>query len=84
MVSIDTILPRNGPVRIGNRTFSGASAIPLNFWLRMLVAMVEARMEKRRTALRLSELSDDQLRDIGLSRSQARTKMQKPAWWFHV
>jgi uncharacterized protein YjiS (DUF1127 family) len=82
MVSIDTIMPDNGPVRIGHRTFAGTSAVPLRVWLRVFVAIIRARMEKRRTRLHLRDLTNDQLRDIGISREQAVFEADKPFWWY--
>jgi hypothetical protein len=38
MVSIDTIMPHNGPVRIGDRTFAGIGAVPLTVWAKVFVA----------------------------------------------
>ncbi|QKV18041.1 DUF1127 domain-containing protein [Oricola thermophila] len=81
MVSIDAIVPHNGPVRIGYRTYAGIGAVPLRDWLGVFVAIIRARMTKRRTRLHLRELTDDQLRDIGLTREQARFEANKPFWW---
>lgn len=82
MVSIDTILPKAGPVRIGYRTFPGANAVPLAVWGRILVEIVRARMEIQRTRARLSDLTDDQLKDIGVTREQALFEAGKPFWWY--
>lgn len=82
MVSIDTIVPQNGPVRIGYRTFAGIGAVPLRVWLKVFVAIIRARMVKQRTRMHLRELTDDQLRDIGITRAQARFEADKPFWWY--
>lgn len=82
MVSMDTIVPASGPVRIGYRTFAGIGAVPIRVWLKVFVAIVRARMVKQRTRMHLRELSDEQLRDIGVTRSQARWESDKPFWWY--
>jgi uncharacterized protein YjiS (DUF1127 family) len=82
MVSIDTIVPHNGPVRIGYRTFAGIGAVPLHVWLKVFVAIMRARMVKHRTRRHLRDLTDDLLYDIGVTRSQARFEADKPFWWY--
>ncbi|MFZ2099119.1 MAG: DUF1127 domain-containing protein [Oricola sp.] len=82
MVSIDTIIPNKGPVRIGYRTFAGIGAVPLHVWLKVFVAIMRARLAKQRTRRDLRHLSEDQLRDIGITRSQARFEADKPIWWY--
>lgn len=81
MVSIDTIRP-DGPVRIGDRTHAGSSTVPANTWLKAFVTAFRARMQKHRTRKQLHHLTDDQLRDIGISRAQARFEADKPFWWY--
>lgn len=82
MVSIDTIVPHSGPVRIGYRTFAGIGAVPLRVWLKVFVAILRARLEKQRTRMHLRELTDDQLRDIGITREQALFEADKPFWYY--
>ncbi len=41
---------------------------------------VERMMEKRRTRRALLELTDYQLKDIGLSRSQVHREASRPFW----
>ena len=82
MVSIDTIMPHNGPVRIGDRTFAGIGAVPLNVWAKIFVAAMRARLLKQRSRRHLRHLSDDQLRDIGVTRDQALIEASKPIWWY--
>lgn len=84
MVSIDTILTQSGPVRIGDRTFTGIGAVPYRVWLKLFVAAVRARMQTQRTRMHLRELTDDQLRDIGVTREQARFEADKPFWWYRA
>jgi uncharacterized protein YjiS (DUF1127 family) len=49
--------------------------------LRRLIEDVEKFCRKRRGRLALSELTDDELRDIGVSRSEAMTEAAKSAFW---
>lgn len=82
MVSIDTIMPQNGPVRIGDRTFPGVGAVPLKLWMRVFFEIVRARRQKRRTRMQLGELTPEQLLDIGVTAAEARIEADKPAWWY--
>ena len=45
-----------------------------------VVAMIELAVERRRSRLALMELSDAQLKDIGISRSQAFREANRPFW----
>lgn len=49
-------------------------------WGRRLLAAIEHRLEKRRSRRTLSELTDDELRDVGLTRAQAAAETAKS--WF--
>ncbi|MBP1856984.1 DUF1127 domain-containing protein [Rhizobium herbae] len=49
------------------------------FFRRVLVWTV-AREEKRLSRLALSELTDDQLADIGVTHSEARREAARPYW----
>ncbi|WP_064711304.1 DUF1127 domain-containing protein [Rhizobium bangladeshense] len=51
----------------------------LGWWL---LAAIEGRLEKRRSRRRLSELSDDELRDIGLTPAQVKAETSKSWFWF--
>lgn len=82
MASIDTMFHHDGPVRIGGRTFAGVGAVPLQVWLKAFKAALRVRMVKRRTRMHLRDLTDDQLRDIGVTRAQARFEAEKPFWWY--
>lgn len=46
-----------------------------------LLAAIEHYLEKRRSRRTLSELTDDELRDVGLTRAQARTETSKSWFW---
>lgn len=46
----------------------------------MAIGWVNGRMEKRRSRKALLELTDDQLKDIGLSRGEAYSEAARPLW----
>lgn len=48
--------------------------------LRDIVATVARRRDRARQRRALREMSDDQLRDIGLTRRQARDEGGRPFW----
>jgi uncharacterized protein YjiS (DUF1127 family) len=48
---------------------------------RDLIESIETRYRKQRGRAALSELSDDELKDIGVSRSEAMTEASKSAFW---
>jgi uncharacterized protein YjiS (DUF1127 family) len=50
-----------------------------SFLLRV-VSMIEGAMERRRSRVSLMELSDAQLKDIGISRSEAYREANRPFW----
>ena len=45
-----------------------------------IVAMIEMAVERRRSRLALMELGDAQLKDIGISRSEAFREANRPFW----
>ena len=45
-----------------------------------VVAMIEIAVARRRSRLALMELSDAQLKDIGISRSEAFREANRPFW----
>lgn len=45
-----------------------------------VVAMIEMAVERRRSRLALLEMSDAQLKDIGISRSEAYREANRPFW----
>ncbi|WP_434729995.1 DUF1127 domain-containing protein [Rhizobium binae] len=49
---------------------------------RRLLAAIGYWLEKRRSRRRLSELTDAELRDIGLTRAQAAAETSKSWFWF--
>ena len=50
-----------------------------SFLLRM-ISMIELVVQRRRSRLALMELSDDMLKDIGVSRSEAFREANRPFW----
>ncbi|HEX8047231.1 DUF1127 domain-containing protein [Rhizobium sp.] len=65
------------PIAIGpGRDWNGT----LDIVRRALTALV-SRLEKRRTRRDLSELSDTQLLDIGVTRSEAKAEVNKSWFW---
>lgn len=49
--------------------------------LRRALARFLAYLEKRETRWDLRDLTDDQLRDIGMTRAEARTEVSKSWFW---
>jgi uncharacterized protein YjiS (DUF1127 family) len=45
-----------------------------------IVDWIEARLERRRSRLALSEMTDEQLKDIGISRYDAHKEAHRPLW----
>ncbi|MBY2961321.1 DUF1127 domain-containing protein [Rhizobium leguminosarum] len=50
-------------------------------WSRRLLMTVEHHLEKRRSRRTLSELTDDELCDVGLTRTQAKAETPKSWFW---
>lgn len=48
--------------------------------LTSVMAWVSHRFEKRRSRRALLEMSDDQLKDIGISRGEAYREAYRPMW----
>ena len=59
---------------------SKASAGRARFSLASALTRLEAILERRRSRKALLEMTDDQLKDIGLSRSQAYGEAYRPFW----
>ncbi len=45
-----------------------------------LISMIEMAVQRRRSRIALMELSDDLLKDIGVSRSEAFRESNRPFW----
>lgn len=89
MGTINTIMPnhkilqsswRHMPITIGADVFAETRDIPLRLWVNVAMGIVKGKWQKRRSRLHLRHLSDAQLRDIGLTRSEANRESDKV--WF--
>ena len=76
MGTIDTIRFQDQSVRIGANTFNGMESVPYRVWFQVMVAMVAAKLEKRRTRVHLSKLDAIALLDIGLTQAQADSEIR--------
>lgn len=56
------------------------SGISVGSLLLRIVAGIEGMLERRRSRLALMELTDDMLKDIGVSRSEAYQEASRPFW----
>jgi uncharacterized protein YjiS (DUF1127 family) len=56
------------------------SSTPRASTLMRVISMIEGAVERRRSRHALMELSDVQLKDIGISRSQAYREANRPFW----
>lgn len=56
------------------------SSAPRVSTLLRVVSMIEGAIERRRSRLALMELTDVQLKDIGVSRSEAYREANRPFW----
>jgi uncharacterized protein YjiS (DUF1127 family) len=78
MITIETIKRPDGPSVVP------AAGRPWRFAAMALLAALAARWmaaaERRRQRLDLLDLTDDQLRDIGLTRSQARREANRSSF----
>lgn len=63
----------------GSRAHGRVRATAASAALRV-VLMIEDALERRRSRLALMELTDDQLKDIGVSRSEAFCEANRPFW----
>ncbi len=53
---------------------------PRGSLLLRVISMIELLVQRRRSRLALMELSDDMLKDIGVSRSEAFREANRPFW----
>ena len=67
-------------VTIKGRSTYSDSAVTIGSGLLGWLRTFERMLEKRRTRLALMELTDEQLKDIGLSRSQVHREVSRPFW----
>ncbi|WP_349364822.1 MAG: DUF1127 domain-containing protein [Roseitalea porphyridii] len=82
MGTIGTIPFRFRPFTIAGVRYDTASAVPFLVWGRVLVAMIVAKFEKRRTRIHLSKLGVEELRDVGLTPDQADSEIRKSLPFF--
>lgn len=76
MLAIDTMLTARRGHSGGGATFLRR----ISFAARSLLGGLLQVMERRRTRLALFELTDDQLKDIGISRADAYREGLRPFW----
>lgn len=62
------------------RTASGFSASSGGYSLLKTIEWVEGLLERRRSRIALMEMTDSQLKDIGVSRGQAFGEANRPFW----
>ncbi|WP_246054848.1 DUF1127 domain-containing protein [Paracoccus gahaiensis] len=58
------------------RVVTGHGILPRPSWIERILTMFDVR----RTRLDLDRLTDDQLRDIGLTREDVEAEMNRPLW----
>jgi uncharacterized protein YjiS (DUF1127 family) len=76
MGTIDTIDGAAGTVQ-PSRSYPPA----LITGLQRIVGKLRIAMRNRRTRVHLADLTDDQLRDIGITRQEARKEVGKSVFW---
>ena len=80
MSTIDTICPTNASkALVAGR--NGMAAQPKSPLVRRLWASFLLWTQKRESRWVLRDLTADQLRDIGLTRSEAKTEVSKSFFW---
>lgn len=77
MGTIGTIPFRFRSFTIAGVRYDTAGTVPFRVWARVLMAMILAKLEKRRTRIHLSRLSAEELRDIGLTPGQADLEIRR-------
>nr|WP_111298126.1 DUF1127 domain-containing protein [Paracoccus saliphilus] len=58
------------------RVVTGRGIVPRPSWIERLLTVFDVQ----RTRIDLARLSDDQLRDIGLTRDQVEAEIARPVW----
>jgi uncharacterized protein YjiS (DUF1127 family) len=76
MTTIETIY-RGSQSRAGERRATAGRA---GFSLTAALTWLETVLARRRSRRALLEMTDDQLKDIGLSRSEAHGEAYRPFW----
>lgn len=77
MGTIDTILFRFRPLTVDGVTYRTVSDVPFSVWVRVAAAVMASMLEKRRTRIHLSQLTAQELRDIGVTPDQADAEIRK-------
>lgn len=77
MSTIDTIPFRARSITVAGIVYTSAQAVPFRVWVRVLVAMVAAKLDRRRTRIQLSKLTESELRDIGISPAEADREIRR-------
>lgn len=80
MSTIDSIHPTQGIVVAPTERAAGPMRSTSRA-ARRLLSSFALWLQKRETRSTLRDLTDDQLRDIGLTRSEARTEIGKSFFW---
>ena len=76
MPTIETICRQPEPLVSGIRAYTART----KFSLTSALTRLDAILERRRSRRALLEMTDDQLKDIGLSRSEAHGEAYRPFW----
>lgn len=77
MGTIDTIPLRSQPITVAGIVYKSAYAVPFRVWVRVLGAMIVAKLDRRRTRIQLSKLTESELRDIGISAAEADREIRR-------
>lgn len=82
MGTMSTIPFRFRSFMIAGVRYDTAGTVPFRVWARVLLAMILAKLEKRRTRIHLSRLGVEELRDIGLTPDQADAEVRRSLPFF--
>jgi uncharacterized protein YjiS (DUF1127 family) len=83
MATIETIYrtsPERASVSSRSRAYDISQSHAAKSSVTAILEWIEHKLEKRRSRRALLEMSDDQLKDIGLSRSDAHGEALRPFW----
>jgi len=80
MSAIETVPAVQSPEDLGNRSSAVDSLLRLTGAIAAVWRWFAFRSEKARSRLTLSELTDSQLDDIGVTRAEARRETCRPFW----
>ena len=74
-VAIEQPAPRSV---VQSQSSAGSSGV--TGWILAVLQVVEEKLEKRSGRMMLLEMTDAQLKDIGISRAEADGEASKPVW----